>query len=221
MQTIGYKIHQLLLSQSLENPIIFDKVSKWGDKEYVKTLETKLSDFLGELGFDLSSEALSKTPNRVVEMFINEFFYGLNYNNFPQISVTTNDCLYNSPIWSQGITVRSICEHHLVSIKGIALLGYIPNKNIVGLSKLNQVVDFFARRPQIQERLTRQICVALTEILETEDVAIAISAVHGCIVDRGIKDTGSRILSIDCGGKFQTDLHLKEAFYNMANMIKG
>lgn len=217
---LGQKIHQLLKAKNLENPMVFDQINAWSDPVNIKILETKFADFIKHLGFDLTNDSLAKTPKRVIEFFINEIFYGLNYNHFPEISATKNGFAYNSPLISQGITVNSTCEHHLVSIQGKAVVGYIPGEKIIGLSKLNRVVDFFARRPQVQERMTRQIFVVLQELLGTKDVAIAINAIHNCIVTRGIEDVESETLTLEVGGKFETDSALKASFYQLATNIR-
>ncbi len=216
---LGQHIHQLLVTQNLENPILVDAITKWQDNTYINELEVKLADFLQHLGLNLSDNSLIKTPNRVVECLINELFYGLNYANFPDISTFENEFHYTSPLISQGITVNSHCEHHLVAINGKATIAYLPNKKIIGLSKLNQIVDFFAKRPQVQERLTRQITVVLQDILETQDIAIAINAIHNCITLRGIKDTSSEILTIETSGKFTNDTILKANFYQLASTL--
>jgi GTP cyclohydrolase I len=218
--TLGDKIHQLLLKHNLENPILFGTIDKWADAKYIQLLETKLADFLKSLGFDLANESLINTPSRVVNLFIHELFYGLNYANFPDISATPNQFTYTTPLWSEGISVSSTCEHHLVPIKGFAVVGYIPNSNIVGLSKINQVVDFFSHRPQVQERLTRQVFLALQEVLDTKSVAVAIKATHDCITERGIKDKDSQILTLEAGGRFATNEVLNLSFNQLAMSIK-
>ena len=217
MSELGQKIHLLLKRHNLESPMVFENIERWGALNNMQSLEDKMADFLLQLGFDLSNDSLAKTPARVVQMFINELFYGLNYANFPEISTTINEFAYTTPIWSQGVTVHSTCEHHLVGIRGVALIGYIPEKTIVGLSKLNQVMDFFARRPQVQERLNRQVFIVLQEILQTKNVAVAINAIHNCIVARGARDSSSKILTLETGGLFTSDPELKTMFYNLAS----
>lgn len=213
---LGLKIQKLLQDNNLENPMINEIIVKWGDPEFMKTLQHKLGDFLQTLGLDLADKSIANTPSRVVRFFINELFYGLDYRNFPKISVCPNTFKYNTPLISDGITVNSTCEHHLVSIQGLAIVAYIPKQKVVGLSKLNRIVDFFASRPQVQERMTRQIFVALQGILETTDVAIAINASHHCIVTRGVKDRDSKTLTMELGGQFLSDSVLKDNFYKMA-----
>lgn len=211
---LGDRIHRLLVARNLENPIVIEKIAQWTENK--PELESKLASFLQQLGFDLGNDSVVHTPYRVVEFLMNELFYGLDYQKFPHISTTLNQCEYTSPIFSKHITVNSTCEHHLVPIRGYATLAYIPQTKIIGLSKLNRIVDFFAKRPQLQERLTRQILVVMQEILATENVAILINAIHDCVVRRGVKNHASEVLTIETGGVFATDLVLKANFYQHA-----
>ena len=217
---LGLKIHKLLLDKHLENSFISDVIDKWHDEPHLHQLETKFTEFLSLLGLNLGDAELKKTPKRVVKFFLQELFYGLDYRNFPDISANFNKFLYKSPLISKNITVNSTCEHHFVAINGMAIVTYIPDGKIVGLSKLNRIVDFFAHRPQLQERLTQQIFVTLQELLETDNVAIAINATHHCIVARGIQDAGNEILTLELGGKFLADEVLKSSFYQLATQMK-
>jgi GTP cyclohydrolase IA len=217
---LGLKIHKILLSKHLENSFIDDAINKWQDEIYIQQLESKFTEFVGLLGLNLADPDLKQTPARVVKFFLQELFYGLDYHNFPDISSNYNKFLYKSPLISKNITVNSTCEHHFVAINGRAVVSYIPDGKIVGLSKLNRIVDFFAHRPQLQERLTQQIFVTLQELLETNNVALAITATHHCIVARGIQDAGNEILTLELGGKFQTDEILKGSFYQLATQVK-
>lgn len=213
---LGQYVQQLLVAHDLENPVLDNYIKQWQNLEHSKLLESKLREFLHLLGFNLEDSSLNQTPSRVVKLFTDELFYGLNYANFPSISSTANNFKYTSPLISQGISVNSTCEHHLVAIKGKAVVAYIPTDTIIGLSKINQIVDFFAKRPQVQERMTRQIFVVLQDLLATSDVAVAINAVHNCIVLRGTKDTDSEILTIETGGRFENDSVLKTSFFQQA-----
>ena len=218
---LGKKIQNLLQKNGLENPIISDNIEKWDNAVYLQELISRFADFIKLLGFDLNDTSIAKTPARVVKFFTNELFYGLDYKNFPRISSNINTFNYHSPLISTGITINSTCEHHLVSISGQAIVAYIPDKKFVGLSKLNRVVDFFARRPQVQERMTRQIFITLQEILETPDVAVSINATHNCIVMRGVKDRETENLTIELGGKFLDDVALKTTFYQTSLNLKN
>ena len=217
---LGLRIKKLLEDRELENPVLVDNIVKWQDSDYLFTLQSKFADFLNHLGLDLTDSSVANTPKRVIKFFINELFYGLDYKNFPAISLVANKFKYTQPLISQGITLNSTCEHHLVSIRGKALVAYMPKGKIVGLSKLNRVVEFFASRPQVQERLTRQIFVVLQDILETDDVAIAVNALHNCIAIRGIRDSSSSTLTMELGGKFLDDGIFKDNFVKMAGEIR-
>ncbi|MFN8770084.1 MAG: GTP cyclohydrolase I FolE [Neisseriaceae bacterium] len=219
--SLGKRIQQLLINNNLENPMLVNNIDHWDNESYLQGLSAKLSTFLEALGFDLSDDSIKKTPSRVVKFLINESFCGLNYRNFPRITTNINTYKYDKPLVSNGITVNSTCEHHLVSISGFATVAYIPDNKIVGLSKINRVVDFFARRPQVQERMTRQIFIALQDILETEDVAVAINATHNCIAIRGVKNSDTENLTIAMDGKFLLDETLKNTFYNLAFTMKS
>lgn len=218
---LGQHVQQLLIRSGLENPVLDNYIKQWQNPEHFKLLESKLGEFLHLLGFNLNDLSLNQTPSRVVKLFMDELFYGLNYANFPSISSTPNDFKYTSPLVSQGISVNSTCEHHLVAIKGKAVVAYIPTDKIVGLSKINQIVDFFAKRPQVQERMTRQIFVVLQDILATSNVAVAINAVHDCIILRGNKDADSEILTIETGGDFDRDPVLKTSFFQQATSLSA
>lgn len=216
---LGLKIKKLLEDNELENPVLQDNIAKWGEHDYLFTLQTKFADFLKHLGLNLTDSSVANTPKRVIKFFINELFYGLDYNNFPSISLVANKFKYTKPLISQGITLDSTCEHHLVSIRGKAVIAYMPKSKIVGLSKLNRVVEFFASRPQVQERLTRQIFIVLQYILETEDVAVAVNALHNCIAIRGIRDSSSTTLTMELGGNFLDDEVLRDNFVKIAGNI--
>ncbi|HLX54559.1 MAG TPA: GTP cyclohydrolase I FolE [Aquella sp.] len=210
---LGQEIHQLLLKNNLENPINWQQIDLWNDSKYVKQLEDKLTDFTSHLGLDLSNVSVSNTPNRMVKLFLEDLFWGLDYNNFPDITSDDNSFNYTNPLVSKNIQLKSTCEHHFVAISGYVTVAYIPNKKIIGLGKLNQIVSFFAHRPQIQERLTRQIGTVLQHLLETRDVAVAITARHNCINRCGVSDTGNEILSFDLSGKFLNDETLNSNFH--------
>ncbi len=216
---LGKQIQKLLFDHNLENPIMNHIVDNWNNNDYQLELQDIFQQFLIKLGLDLNNHSIINTPKRVIEFFIKELFYGLDYKNFPKISLNPNSFNYHTPIISKAITVRSTCEHHLVSINGSAVIAYIPSANIVGLSKLNRVVDFFARRPQVQERLTRQILVTLQNILQTENVAVAINASHNCIVIRGVENPNSETLTMELGGEFLSNVDYKNMFLNLSTQL--
>lgn len=210
---LGRVIHQLLLSKKVESPVFFDKTNM----DNFNIIQQKVKELLEAIGIDLNNISVSDTPKRTTKFFINELFYGLDYNNFPKMTTNPNDFLYHRPLFSEGIYFNSTCEHHLVSISGLAYLAYIPKNKIIGLSKLNRVVDFFAKRPQVQERVTRQIFFTLQEILGTQDVAVGIKAKHHCIAIRGVRDESTRNTTVEFGGQFEGNEQLQNILYNMMN----
>jgi GTP cyclohydrolase I len=168
------------------------------------------------LGLDLNDDSLQDTPKRVAKMYVDEIFYGLQTENFPKITIVENKFNYDEMLVEKGINVMSVCEHHFVGIVGQATIGYIPNGNIVGLSKLNRIVDYFARRPQVQERLTAQIYHTLCYILKTKNVAVVIDADHYCVKSRGIEDVGSSTVTSKLGGAFKDDYSTRSEFMALA-----
>lgn len=212
---LGLEIHQLLQENNLENYINWNSVDRWSDGEYAKELEEKLAVFLQHFGIDLDNSSMCGTPKRMVCLFMKDLFWGLDYHNFPDISFDNNTFAYTNPLISKNIQLKSTCEHHMVAINGYATVAYIPGKKVVGLGKLNQIVSFFAHRPQMQERLTNQVCKVLQYLLDTQDVAVAINAHHGCINRGGISDSGNMVLSFALGGKFLSDNILNSNFYNL------
>jgi GTP cyclohydrolase I len=210
---LGEIIHNLMLKNNLESAVDYAVIQNWQNENKIEAINHKFSEFIQELGMNIADDSIKDTPKRVVKFYLNELFYGLDYKNFPKISFDKNEYKYHSPLISSGIQVNSTCEHHFVSINGVAFVGYIPKNRVVGLSKINRVVDFFAKRPQIQERMTKQIHVALKYILDTNDVAVAINAKHNCIVIRGVKDAGTRNITLELSGKFSEDQILKDNFY--------
>jgi len=198
---LGNKVHEALIEAGIETPMLRHKP--------LAMQRALIEDLFGHimsegLGLDLSDDSLRDTPNRVAKMFVDEVFYGLYYENFPKVSTFENKMGYNEMIIEKDIQVRSHCEHHFVPIIGVAHVAYLPEKNVVGLSKINRVVDFFCRRPQVQERLTSQIHKALQVILGTENVAIVVEAEHFCVKTRGIEDGCSSTTTSKLGGAMFT-----------------
>ncbi len=208
---LGVKIHELLQMRGVENPVFFDKIKNCTHE----VLKNKLHELIELLGLDLSNSSISKTPDRVSKFFLDELFYGLDYNKFPKATANINDYNYQNPVFSKSINFVSTCEHHFANISGKAHVAYIPKNKIIGLSKINRIVDFFAKRPQVQERATRQIFYTLQYVLETDDVAVAINAKHNCLAIRGIKHEGTDNLTFEFGGKFLSDQNLHNNFYKI------
>lgn len=175
------------------------------DDQKMKKIEHHFSQIMEVLGLDLNDDSLKGTPQRVAKMYVKEIFNGLNPANKPKIALFDNKYKYNEMLVEKDITFYSNCEHHFVPIFGKAHLAYISSGKVIGLSKLNRIVDYYARRPQVQERLTIQIAHQLQETLETENVAVLIDAKHLCVSSRGIKDINSSTVSSFYGGKFKED----------------
>lgn len=197
------------LSSSVETPMIegaFDK----SDDEKMAIVEEHIRGIMETLGLDLTDDSLKGTPRRVAKMYVKEVFGGLHPNKKPGLSTFKNAYNYGEMLVEKNITVYSTCEHHLLPIVGRAHVAYISKGNVIGLSKMNRIVDYYAKRPQVQERLTRQIVKALQEALGTEDVACVIDAKHLCVNSRGIRDIESSTITAEYGGIFQEEKVRKE-----------
>ena len=171
----------------------------------VELIEKHFKEIMNILGLDLTDDSLKGTPNRVAKMYVKEIFSGLNPQNKPKVSLFENKYKYNQMLVEKNITLYSSCEHHFVPIVGKAHVAYISNGNVIGLSKINRIVQYYAQRPQVQERLTEQTAEELKTILNTEDVAVVIDAEHLCVSSRGIKDVNSATVTAHYSGKFQED----------------
>ncbi len=206
------KVRNELLRRGLETPLLEShSLSREEKYERIKYL---MSDVMSTLGLDLSDDSLNETPHRIAKMYVNEIFTGLNYSDFPKISMVSNKMQVDEMVKVSDIKLTSTCEHHFVIIDGLAKVAYIPQKNVIGLSKLNRIVRFFASRPQVQERLTQQILVALQTLLETEDVAVSIKASHYCVIARGVRDTQSYTETNALGGIFKSSSTTRAEFLN-------
>lgn len=183
------------------NPIFANSIS---NEKRIEIIASKFQDILETLGMDLTNDSLRDTPRRIAKMYVNEIFSGLNKDNFPRMTVIENDMKYDQMVVVQDIEVLSVCEHHFQTIDGHATVAYIPNKKVIGLSKINRVVQFFSRRPQVQERLTKQIADCLEYVLETKHVAVHINARHYCVIARGVEDSHSATATSDLRGDFKT-----------------
>ena len=182
-------------------PDAFEKV----DQEKMDIIENNVVNILETLGMDLTDDSLKGTPKRVAKMFVQEIFAGLHPDNKPKASTFDNKYKYGEMLVEKNITLYSTCEHHLLPIVGRAHIAYISNGTVVGLSKMNRVVDYYAKRPQVQERLTMQIVQELQEILNTQDVACVIDAKHLCVNSRGIRDIDSSTVTSEFGGAFKNE----------------
>ena len=189
-----------ILSNVRPSPVVDSKLSP---EEKIKQIQQHFSEIMKILGLDLSDDSLRDTPKRIAKMYVNEIFSGLHPQNFPKITVIDNSMQYDQMVCVQDIKVMSVCEHHFQPIDGFATIAYIPNKKVIGLSKINRIVEHFAKRPQVQERLTKQVADCLQYILETDHVAVHINAKHYCVIARGIQDTHSTTTTSDLRGDFK------------------
>jgi len=203
------------LFSEITTPVRTD-ANQMPDEEKMKRIEEKMKDVLDILGLDLNDDSLSGTPRRVAKMYVMEIFKGLNPDNMPKLSSFENKYKYGEMLVEKDISVFSTCEHHFLPIIGKAHVAYISNGRVLGLSKINRIVDYFARRPQVQERLTVQIVKAMQEALGTEDVACIVDAKHMCLVSRGIKDITSSTLTAEYAGKFK-DPEVRKEFLRYIN----
>ncbi len=189
---------------SIETPLREDAFELDDDLK-VELIEEKFRDIMTILGLDLNDDSLKGTPHRVAKMYVKEIFSGLNPANQPKIALFENKYQYNEMLVEKDITFFSNCEHHFVPIMGKAHVAYISNGKVIGLSKINRIVQYFSKRPQVQERLTIQIASYLKEALQTEDVAVVIDASHLCVSSRGIQDVTSSTVTSSYHGKFKED----------------
>tara|TARA_Y100001970_G_scaffold177283_1_gene216021 strand:- start:250 stop:921 length:672 start_codon:yes stop_codon:yes gene_type:complete len=206
---LGKKVHEHLMSVGVETPVIDNGLTR---KEKIDLIQRNFYEIATTLGLDLNDDSLTDTPKRVAKMYVNEIFWGLDYAAFPKVTVVDNKMQYNEMVVERGISVQSYCEHHFVNIDGLATVAYIPNNKVLGLSKMNRVVEYFSRRPQIQERLTEQIYHALCFILETENVALTIDAKHFCVKSRGVEDTECSTVTSRLGGNFKAHPEVRAEF---------
>jgi GTP cyclohydrolase I len=189
---------------SVETPLREDAFLL-NDTEKIALIEDKFRDIMNILGLDLTDDSLRGTPYRVAKMYVQEIFSGLSPENKPDIKLFENKYQYKEMLVEKNITFFSNCEHHFVPIMGKAHIAYISNGKVIGLSKLNRIVQYFAKRPQVQERLTIQIANELKNVLGTEDVAVLIDATHLCVSSRGVQDINSSTVTASYGGAFQTE----------------
>nr|WP_299382789.1 GTP cyclohydrolase I FolE [Allomuricauda sp.] len=197
------------LPTSLETPLRPDAFDK-SDDEKIETIQYHFQKIMEALGLDLTDDSLSGTPYRFAKMYVKELFYGLDPKNRPKISTFNNKYGYQKMLVEQDITIDSSCEHHFLPIIGKAHIGYIPNGKVVGLSKINRLVDYYAHRPQVQERLCLQILKDLQQTLNTEDVIVVVHAEHLCVSSRGIKDKNSTTTTVEYGGVFESSQYRNE-----------
>tara|TARA_B100001059_G_scaffold75760_1_gene73316 strand:- start:126 stop:701 length:576 start_codon:yes stop_codon:yes gene_type:complete len=174
------------------------------DQRYSK-IRDAFTEIMESLGLDLRDDSLEETPHRIAKMYVDEIFGGLDYAQFPKITLIENKMNVEEMVCVENIDLTSTCEHHFVTIDGSAKVAYIPKDTVIGLSKINRLVRFFSQRPQVQERLTQQVLVAMQTLLGTEDVAVTINAIHYCVKARGVKDGNSSTRTTSLGGVFKSN----------------
>ena len=209
MSEAAATVQQSLMQLGLETPMIENGLSP---EEKYQQITRLMTEVMTTLGLDLTDDSLQETPHRIAKMFVHELFAGLNYSNFPKIALIDNKMGSSEMVKVRGIAVNSTCEHHFVTIDGVAKVAYIPAKRIIGLSKINRVVRFFAQRPQVQERLTQQVLVALQSLLDTDNVAVHICATHYCVKARGVMDAQSATETTALGGLFKANPAIRAEF---------
>ncbi|MEM9328701.1 MAG: GTP cyclohydrolase I FolE [Bacteroidota bacterium] len=198
---------------SVDTPLRLDAFMK-SDHEKIDNIEKLFAGIMEELGLDLTDDSLKGTPYRVAKMYVKEMFQGLNPKSKPSLSVFENKYQYNKMLVEKDITFASACEHHFLPIVGKAHIGYISSGMVVGLSKLNRIVEYYGRRPQVQERMTMQIFNELRDALKTDSIIVVVDAEHLCVSTRGVNDKTSRTTTLEYGGQFE-DIELRNEFYQL------
>ena len=194
------------------NTPLRDDAFDLSDDAKIEAIEAKFRDIMEIMGLDLTDDSLSGTPHRVAKMYVKEIFAGLNPDNHPNVKTFDNIYGYDHMLVERNINLNSTCEHHFLPIVGVAHVAYIPEGRVVGLSKLNRIVDYYAKRPQVQERLSRQVLTALQNTLGTPNVAVVMDAKHLCVSSRGIQDEGSSTVTASYGGLFESSPEVRAEF---------
>ncbi|MHA8066363.1 GTP cyclohydrolase I FolE [Aquirufa sp. ROCK2-A2] len=203
------------IATSIETPMREDAFNL-SDEEKITKIEAHFREIMVTLGLDLTDDSLRGTPKRVAKMYIEEIFSGLNPKNEPKVALFENKFGYNEMLIEKNISFYSNCEHHFVPIMGKTHIAYVSSGKVIGLSKLNRIVQYYAKRPQVQERLTIQIAKHLQKVLDTDHVAVYIDAKHLCVSSRGVKDDATSTITSYYGGKFQEE-NTKREFFNSLN----
>lgn len=213
---LGRRVEQYLIERGVNTPMVQRPISDIGPRAAheakLATISKHFAAIMSELDLDLEDDSLAETPSRVAKMFVDEIFWGLDPENFPKFMTITNKMDANEMIIESNIRAMSACEHHFVTIDGLCHVAYVPNKLVPGLSKINRVVEYFCRRPQVQERITAQIYHALAFLLETPNVAVVMEGVHYCIKSRGVEDQNSFTATHYLGGTFKNHEMRTELF---------
>ncbi|MDP4534869.1 GTP cyclohydrolase I FolE [Alkalimonas collagenimarina] len=205
------RVRSALEAKGLETPMLETGLSR--DEKYSK-ISALMAEVVQTLGLDLTDDSLAETPHRIAKMYVDEIFSGLDYQKFPKVTQIDNKMNVKEMVKVRDISFSSTCEHHFVTIDGSATVAYIPESRVIGLSKINRIVRFFAQRPQVQERMTEQVLVALQTLLETDNVAVCIEAVHYCVKARGVMDVNSKTQTTALGGSFKDDGRTRAEFFS-------
>jgi GTP cyclohydrolase IA len=212
---LGKRVHDYLVEMGVETPYNDNGIDR---KLKIEKIEEHFTQIMSIMGLDLSDDSLRETPKRWAKMVINETMWGLDFEAFPKCTTVDNKMKYDEMVVERNITVQSLCEHHILPIVGKATIAYVPKDKVLGLSKMPRIVEYFSRRPQIQERLTEQIFHALQYILETEDIAVVIDATHLCVSSRGVEDTSASTITSKLGGGFKTDPAARAEFMRLVSL---
>ena len=210
---LGYEVRDYLIKKGVETPVVNINLNR---EEKIELIQDNMKTIIEVLGLDTRDDSISGTANRVAKMYVDELCLGLDYTKFPAVTVFDNKMGYDQMVLQKDITFHSMCEHHFQNISGTAQVGYIPNGKVVGLSKLNRVVNFFARRPQVQERLNEQLFYAFEYILGTSDIAVLLQADHYCVKARGCGDQNSSMTTSKLGARFFDISKLRSEFMALA-----
>ena len=213
---LGQEIHEHLIKCGVETPTV-EKTLAVENKTKIDILENAFTTVWQTLGLNLGDDSLAQTPNRMAKMYVNEIYFGLKPENFPKCTTVENKMKYDEMVIERNVNVQSNCEHHGIVIDGLATVAYIPTQKVLGLSKINRIVEYFSKRPQIQERLVSQIYHALQYVLETDNIAVVIDAQHFCVRSRGVEDVGSSTVTSKLGGCFKTDPAVRSEFMTLAS----
>lgn len=211
---LGLRVEEYLRIKGVHTPTV-DKTLQIKEEQKIKRIEKHFTEIMETLGLDLTDDSLVDTPKRVAKMYVNEIFWGLKPENFPKCTVIENKMGYDEMVIEKDITLMSNCEHHFVTIDGKAHVAYIPKDKVLGLSKMNRIVEYFARRPQVQERIAEQVYHALSFILGTEDVAVVIEGTHYCVKSRGVEDHSSYTMTAKLGGCFKNEPECRAEFMSL------
>lgn len=209
-KSLGLRVNEHLQQLGIETPAI---LTPYSNEDKIIFLKQHFTDIMRILGLDLTDDSLADTPNRVAKMWVNELFRGLDYANFPKITVIDNKMKCDEMVLVKNISTYSSCEHHIITIDQKVHIAYIPDKKVIGLSKMPRVAKFFAQRPQVQERYTAQVFETLKFLLGTDNVAVSVSGRHYCMIARGVEDNNAVTTTTKIGGLFKTDSACRSEFF--------